>query len=58
MELFKILSSWAMLACCPFVMLFTTYENQTPLLVGFGMMLSAASIMDSISNSNQKRMNQ
>lgn len=50
MELFKILGSWAMLACCPFVMLFATYENQTPLLVGFGMMLSAASIMDSISN--------
>ena len=44
--MFKLLSGWALLSTSVFVALCTTYNNQTPLLVGCGMLLLGCALLD------------
>lgn len=42
----KLLFGWVLLSCSPFIMLLATYENQAPLVAGFGLLLLGAWVMD------------
>jgi hypothetical protein len=51
----KLLCGWVLLSTSGFVMLGATYSNQTPLLVGSGMLLLGAVMLDTDGPRHKKK---